>query len=65
MLVLNIAQIAGFVKVVTSISLLVVTGICQNLCMDFSEFLHGFVNMDTWLSLSCYTEVSKLIYGFL
>ena len=27
--------------------------------MDFSQFLHGFVNIDTWISISFYLDFSK------
>ena len=33
--------------------------ICQNWHMDFPE-LHGFVNIDTWISFSCNMDLSKL-----
>ena len=33
--------------------------------MDFSELLHGIVQIDTWISLSCYMDLSKLIHQFL
>ena len=33
--------------------------------MHFSELLHGFVKIDTWISLSYYMDLSKLIHGFL
>ena len=29
-----------------------VTWICQNCYMDFFKLLHGFVKIDTWISLS-------------
>ena len=33
--------------------------------MDFPELLHGFVEIDIWISLlSCYMDLSKLIHGF-
>ena len=32
--------------------------------MDFSKFLHGFVKIDTGISLSCYMDLSKLLHGF-
>ena len=47
--------------------------------MDFSELLHGFVKIDTWISksyymefvefdtwisLSCYRDLLKLLHGF-
>ena len=32
--------------------------------MDFSKFLHGFVKIDTGISLSCYLDLSKLLQGF-
>ena len=32
--------------------------------MDFSKFLHGFVNIDSWISLSFYMDLSKLLHGF-
>ena len=54
--VLNFAQIVGFVKVVTLISL--------NCLMVLSKLLHGFFTIDTWTSLSCYMDLSKLIHGF-
>ena len=41
-LVLNFAQIVGFVKVVTLF--------CQKSCfMALSKFLHGFVKVPTWI----------------
>ena len=49
LLFFNFAQIVGFVKVVRRISL---------------KLLHGFVKIDTWISLSCYMDLSILIYGF-
>ena len=33
--------------------------------MDFSELLHGFVKIDTWICLSYYVDLSKLFYIFL
>ena len=27
--------------------------------------LHGFVKIDTWISVSCYKDFSKLFHGFL
>ena len=27
-------------------------------------FLHGFVKIDDWISLSCYIDLSNLLYGF-
>ena len=39
--------------------------ICQSFYMDFSKLLHGFVKIDTWISLSCYMDLSKLMHGFL
>ena len=38
--------------------------ICQSCYMDFSEFLHGFVKIDTCIYLSCYMDLSKLLHGF-
>ena len=32
--------------------------------MDFSKFLNGFVKVDTWVSLSCYMDLSKLLHRF-
>ena len=32
--------------------------------MDFSKILHGFVKIDTWISLSVYTDLLELTYGF-
>ena len=32
--------------------------------MDFSKLLHGFVEIDIWISLSCFMDLSKLIFGF-
>ena len=49
LLFFNFAQIVGFVKVVRRISL---------------KLLHGFVKIDTWISLSCYMDFSKLLHGF-
>ena len=40
------------------------SGICQNWCMYFPKLLHGFVKIDTWISLSCYMDLSKLLHGF-
>ena len=36
-----------------------------NWYMDFSKLLHGFVKIDTRISLGCYMDFSKLIQGFL
>ena len=36
----------------------------KKLYMDFSKFLHGFVKIDTGISLSCYLDLSKLLQGF-
>ena len=33
--------------------------------MDLPKLLHGFVIIDTWISLSCYLDLSKLMHGFL
>ena len=33
--------------------------------MDFSKLLYGFVKIDAWISLSCYTDFSKVVHGFL
>ena len=33
--------------------------------MDFSELLHGFLKIDTWISLTCHMDLSKLMHGFL
>ena len=30
-----------------------------------SKLSHGFVKIDSWISLSCYMDLSKLIHGFL
>ena len=30
--------------------------------LDFLKLLHGFVKIDTWISLSCYTGDSRLLY---
>ena len=40
--------------------------ICQNWYMDFSKLSQGFVKIDTYgfISLSCYTDLSKLFYIF-
>ena len=38
--------------------------ICQNWYMDFSKLSQGFVKIDTWISLGCYTDLSKLFYIF-
>ena len=32
--------------------------------MEFSKLWHGFVKIDTWISLSYYLEFLKMIYGF-
>ena len=48
-LLLNFAQIVGYVKVEY---------------MDFSNLLHGLVKIDTWISLSCYMDLSKTMPGF-
>ena len=32
--------------------------------MGFSMLLHGFVRIDTWNSLGCYMDLSKLLHGF-
>ena len=32
--------------------------------MYFPKLLHGFVKIDTWISLSCYMDLSKLLHGF-
>ena len=32
--------------------------------MDFFKLLHGFVKIDTWISLSCYVDLSKLLNVF-
>ena len=32
--------------------------------MDFFEFGNGFVKIVTWISLSGYLYLSKLLYGF-
>ena len=32
--------------------------------MVFSHLLQGFVKIETWISLSCYMDLSKLIHGF-
>ena len=38
--------------------------ICQICCIDFSMFLlNGFIKIETWISLSCYMDLSK--FGFL
>ena len=29
--------------------------------MDFTKLLHGFVKNDTWIFLSCYMDLSKLL----
>ena len=34
-------------------------------CMDFTELLHGFVEIDRWTSLNYYMDLSNLIHGFL
>ena len=28
------------------------------------DFFNGFVKVDTWVSLSCYMDLSKLLLGF-
>ena len=33
--------------------------------VGFSKLLNGFVKIDTWISLSCHLDFSKLIHGFL
>ena len=62
-LLLSFAQIAGFRKVVRWLSL--------NCNMDlsnwytvFSRSLHGFIKIDTWISLSSYKDLFKLLHGF-
>ena len=62
-LLLSFAQIAGFRKVVRWLPL--------NCNMDlsnwytvFSMSLHGFVKIDTWISLSSYKDLLKLLHGF-
>ena len=37
--------------------LFVVKCICQNWYMYISELLHGFVKIDTWISVSCYMDL--------
>ena len=32
--------------------------------MEFSRLLHGFVKIDTKISLSCHMDLSKLLHGF-
>ena len=32
--------------------------------MDFFKLLHGFVKIDTWICLSCYVDLSKLLNVF-
>ena len=32
--------------------------------MDLSKLLYWFVKTDTWIFLSCYMNLSKLIHGF-
>ena len=32
--------------------------------MDFFKLLHGFVKIDTLISLSCYVDLSKLLNVF-
>ena len=32
--------------------------------MEFSKLWHGFVKIDTWISLSYYLDFLKMIYGF-
>ena len=34
------------------------------LVLDFAQ-IDGFVKVVTWISLSCYMDLSKLIHGFL
>ena len=50
LLILNFAQIVGFVKVVTFISI--------SCYMDLSKLTKG-------ISINCYMDLSKLIHGFL
>ena len=38
--------------------------ICQRCYMDFSKLLHGFLKIDTCISLICYMDLSKLLHGF-
>ena len=33
--------------------------------VDFSRLLHGLVKINTWISLSCYMDLSKLLHGYL
>ena len=42
-----------------------VTWICKNCYIDFSELLHGFIKVATWICLCFYTDSSKLFYVFL
>ena len=47
--------------------------ICQSCNMNFAKLLHGFVKIDVWISLGCYTwicqcccmDLSMLLRGFL
>ena len=32
--------------------------------MGFSKLLNGYVKVETWISLSSYMDLSKLIHGF-
>ena len=33
---------------------------CCSIKLDLSKLLHGFVKIETWVSLSCYEDLSKL-----
>ena len=32
--------------------------------MDFSKLLYGFVKIDTWMSQSCYMNLSRFLHMF-
>ena len=55
MLLLNFVQIVGFAKVVgCRMGMLDLVVTCER----------GYVKIDTWISLSGYIDMSKLMYGF-
>ena len=56
-LLLNFAQVVGFVKVVTWILL--------SCYMDLSKLIFGFLLGFTWICQCCYMDLSMLLRGFL
>ena len=65
LLVLNFAQIVGFVEVVAWISRNCYMYLSKLTHKFLLDLLHGFVKIETGISQSCYMDLLKLLHGFI